>query len=138
MLLNLILLLVIVLPIAWLASEFQTSRATRIILGIAAILMSFGVASIVGSLERFRSNTYFGSATKDLVQNTIKELEAGNTERVLSELRRLRSEYNPTYETRGRYADLVSEYVQRVSENPIVHQRGLPGWAEHEDVNQQE
>lgn len=66
--LGLILFLVIAVPLAWLASEFQPRTEIRIALGIAAIAMSFGVAWIVGSLERLNSNIWFGSATKDLIQ----------------------------------------------------------------------
>lgn len=128
--LALILILVIVLPLAWLASEFQPRKEIRIPLGIAAIAMAFGVAWIVGSLERLNSNIWYGSATKDLIQNTIVELENGNEDRVLTELRALRSKFHPTYETRADYDKLVAAYVHAVSDRPILHVRGVPGWAD--------
>jgi len=126
--LQLILVLVIVAPIAWLASEFQRRRWLRIVLGCAAILLSFGVAWIVGSLERLNSNAWYGAATKDLVQNTIEQLEAGNTDRVLAELRRLRSKYYPSYETRSNYDELGSQYVERISDEPVIHDPGRATW----------
>lgn len=128
--LALILILVIVLPLAWLASEFQPRKEIRIPLGIAAIAMAFGVAWIVGSLDRLNSNSWYGSATKDLIQNTIVELENGNEDRVLTELRVLRSKFHPTYETRADYDKLVAAYVNAVSDRPILHERGVPGWAD--------
>ena len=127
--LELILLLVVVLPIAWLISEFCNNRAIRIGLGVCAIAMSFGVAWIVGSLDRFRSNTYFAEATKDLVQNTIVELENGNDGLVLLGLKELRSDFNPTYESRDDYDRLVDRYVRAISKNPIFHKTGDPNWS---------
>ena len=128
--LGLILVLVIVLPLAWLASEFQSRKEIRIALGIAAIAMAFGVAWIVGSLERLNSNIWYGTATKNLIQNTIMELEKGNDDRVLTELRALRSKFHPTYETRADYDELVAAYVNAVSDKPVLHERGDPRWAD--------
>jgi hypothetical protein len=127
--LELILFLVVALPIAWLISEFTARTEVRVILGMAAIAMSFAVAWGVGSLDRLQSNTYFGDATKDLVQNTIVELEKGNVERVVAALHELRSDFEPSYETRDEYDKLVAEYVERVSDDPIMHDRGVPGWS---------
>ena len=72
--LALILLLVIAFPITWFVSEFCNNRSARIGWGVCAIAMSFGVAWIVGSLDRLQSNIDFSEATKDLIQNTIVEL----------------------------------------------------------------
>ena len=124
----LILLLVIVLPIAWLAAEFTSSRLARIGLGCASLLLAFGVAAVVGSLDRIDANAFYGAATKDLVQNTIEQLEQGNTERVVAELRRLRAEFEPSYETRDNYDQLVRQYVQQVSDDPVIHDAGSVEW----------
>ncbi len=125
---QLVLTLVVVLPLCWFASEFQSRLWLRLTFGCASILLSFAVAWAVGSLDRLRSNATYGAATKDLIQNTIVQLEAGNTDRVLTQLRRLRSQFHPTYETRANYDTLVSSYVQQVSDDPIVHSPGSPGW----------
>lgn len=103
--------LVVLLPIGWLASEFHDNRSVRITLGILAIAMSFFVAFVVGSLEQLRSNTYFGDASKNLIETTLTELEAGNSEQVLDRLKKLQDKYHPTYETRASYKELVDEYV---------------------------
>jgi hypothetical protein len=105
------LILVVLLPIGWLASEFHDNRGIRIILGVLAIAMSFFVAFVVGSLEQLRSNTYFGDTSKSLIETTVTELEAGNSEQVLDRLKKLQDKYHPTYETRAGYKELVDEYV---------------------------
>lgn len=124
-----VLLFVVVLPIAWLISEFSTNRPLRVVLGLSAIAMSFGIAWIVGSLERLQSNSYFAEATKDLIQNTIVELEKGNHSAVLQRLKDLRSDFEPTYETRDDYDVLVNRYVRGVSKTPIFHDAGELVWS---------
>lgn len=104
-----ILIAVIGLPIGWFVSEFRGSRGLRLTLGCVALLMSFGVAFIVGSLDRLNSNAWFTHASKDLIDASIVELEAGHTDRVLDTLRQLQSEFHPTYENRGRYDKLVEQ-----------------------------
>ena len=125
----LIFLLVVAVPIAWFASEFTRSRLARIALGVASIGLSFAVAAAVGKLDRLDSNAYYGAATKDLVQNTIQQLEQGNTQRVLAELRQLRADFEPSYETRDDYDELVRRYVQEVSDNPVIHDPGNVEWS---------
>lgn len=97
-----LLLLILLTPIAWFASEFQERRWLRLLLGSAAILLSFAVAFLAGSLQMLKANAWFGSASQKLVDSTITELEAGNTDRVLSSLKRLQQQYSPTYENRTR------------------------------------
>lgn len=91
--------------------------------------MSFGVAFIVGSLDRLQSNVYFAGATKDLIQNTIIELENDRADLVLTELRNLRDEFRPTYETRDEYDVLVDRYIYRISKSPVKHLGGDPRWS---------
>jgi len=132
--LELILFLVIAFPIAWLISEFYGNRGARIALGVCAIVMSFGVAWIVGSLDRLQSNIYFSEATKDLIQNTIIELENGKQDAVLAELQALRDDFRPTYETRDDYDVLVDRYIHSISDSPVKHSDGDPRWS-HEMVD---
>jgi hypothetical protein len=109
-----VLLLVVGLPIAWFASEFKAKRALRIGLGVAALLTSFGVAFIVGALNRLNYNAWYGGATANLLDATIAGIESGDTGGVLEELKRLRSEYRPTYENRAGYDVLVRAAVDRI------------------------
>ena len=132
--LELILFLVVAFPIAWLISEFYDNRSARIALGVCAIAMSIGVAWIVGKLDRLQSNIYFSEVTKDLIQNTIIELENDNADAVLTELRTLRDDFRPTYETRDDYDVLVDRYIHSISDSPVEHSDGDPRWS-HEMVD---
>jgi len=130
---GLILLFVVGLPIAWIVSEFTANRGPRIALGVCAIAMSFGVAWMVGTLARLRSNVYYSEATKDMIQNTIIELEKGKEDVVIGALRELRTEFRPTYETRDDYAVLVNKYIHSISDEPIQHAGGDPRWSHEID-----
>lgn len=107
-------LLVLAAPVAWLTSEFQERRWLRVCLGTAAILMSFGVAFIVGTLQNFQANIWYGTASEELIRTTVLELEAGNTESVIVELKSLDAKFQPTYENRARYDEVVEEYVENL------------------------
>ena len=77
----------------------------RLALGTLTILLSFGVAAVVGSLDRFNSNAWFGTATKELIDAAVTELEAGNQARVLRSLKDLQRDMRPLTTTeRLRYA----------------------------------
>lgn len=106
------------LPVSWLISEFQSRRWIRIALGCCAIGMCYLVALGVGKTEHWNANAWYGSASKELVDTTILELEAGQTDKVIQELRTLQSKFQPTYETRARYDELVEEYVTGLGHEP--------------------
>ncbi|HUQ69787.1 MAG TPA: hypothetical protein VM165_09710 [Planctomycetaceae bacterium] len=110
--LPIVVFVIVLLPIAWLASEFQDRRWIRITAGCAALLSVGGVAFAVGSLERLNSYSWFGDVTKDFVDGTIVGLEAGRHPQVLDALRKMQAEYNPTYENRARYDELVQAYLR--------------------------
>lgn len=109
--------LVVVLPLGWLASEFQDNRGLRIFVGVLAIAMSFFVAFVVGSLEQMRSNTYFGDASKKMIETTIYALDDGRIDEVKLGLKELATEYQPSYETRANYDQLVALYVKNLKRN---------------------
>lgn len=123
-----LILIVIGLPIVWFSSEFSERRGLRIALGIGAILSSFAVATLAGLLEQFKYNAWYGGATKDLIDTTINEIEDGNIDRVMAVLRRLRREYQPTYENRARYDELVAEAVADLAdrESPLSDKDSSP------------
>jgi hypothetical protein len=110
----LVAMLLLGVPITWFVAEFQGRRWLRLILGSFAILLSFGVAALVGSAERFNSNAWFGLASKNLIDTTIVELEAGNGEGVLRSLKTLQQDYSPTYEHRARYDVLIEHAVAQM------------------------
>jgi hypothetical protein len=113
----LVLLTVIALPIAWFISEFSNRRALRIVLGIIAIASTMGVSYIVGHLYEMSYNAWYGSASKDLVDTTISEIEDGKIDRVMKVLRGLDLQYRPTYQNRANYDELVREAVIRMKGN---------------------
>ena len=106
--------LVVVLPIAWLISEFQPHRWLRIATGLGTIAMSYFLAAAIGSFERFNSNAWYGEASWNLIDTTIEEIERGETERLVKELRTLQEQFVPTYENRARYDELVQEFLTRL------------------------
>ncbi|MHB0960072.1 MAG: hypothetical protein ACYC0X_19945 [Pirellulaceae bacterium] len=114
----LVILLLIVVPVCWLVSEFQSRAWLRISLGVAAIGMSYFVAWVVGSLTMLRYNAHYGSASAELVETVIANVEAGNDEPLLRELKSLKEEYHPTYENRANYDKLVNDFVSRMKAPP--------------------
>jgi hypothetical protein len=87
--------------------------------GIAAIACCFGVAALVGALHRFNDNAWYGNATKELVDTTIAELEAGSQANVVASLKELQRRFEPSYENRAQYDNLVGVAVERMkSDNP--------------------
>lgn len=112
-----VLLIVIALPIAWLTAEFGKRRPLRIALGLAAIASAMGVAYLVGHLSRLNYNAWYGSASKDLIDTTVTQIEDGNIDRVMTVLRRLNLDYQPTYENRAHYDELVNEAVSQMKGN---------------------
>ena len=108
----LMLLLTAALPAAWLMADFRARPGIRRALGIIAILWSFGVASLVGALQTFSDNSYFTSATKDLLSASVEQLKAGKTEAVIREWSRADSGFQPTYENRAVYRQLVDQTIE--------------------------
>lgn len=114
--LELVLFLAVALPLVWFLSEFQERRWIRIASGCSAIAMSIFVAYGVGSLEELRANAWYGDASKNLVDSTIEELENGDTEKVIEGLKILQEKFEPTYENRARYDELIKEYLKSLGQ----------------------
>lgn len=76
--------------------------------------MNFFVAVGVGSLERLNANAWYGNASKNLIDTTIEEMERGDTDRLLKELKILQKQFQPTYENRARYDKLIEEFISRL------------------------
>jgi hypothetical protein len=113
----LLVLLAIILPTAWLLSEFQPRRWLRLVLGVFCLGFGLPIAFGAGGvLQRFNDNALYGAATADLVDTTISQLEARNSDRVLSELRHFRDKYQPSYESHvGRYEEQIREFKSRLA-----------------------
>ena len=111
---RIIILLVITaaLPIAWLVADFRSSAKVRRIVGVVTILWSFAVAAFVGALQQFNANSYFTSASKDLLEASVQQLRAGKTEAVVRELSHANEQFSPTYENRAKYRQIVDEAIE--------------------------
>ena len=116
--------IVVMVPIAWFLSEFQERRWLRILLGSISISLCFAVAVLVGKLERWNENAWYGFASKSLIEATIAGLESGEAERVLATYKRLQSEFSPTYENRARYDELVEKVVSEMRSEEQSSQTG--------------
>jgi hypothetical protein len=116
-----VLLIVVALPVAWFASEFGERRRLRIVLGIAAIGAAMGGACVFGYLSRLNYNAWYGRASKELVETAVTQIEDGNSDRVMSVLRRLNRDYQPTYENRAHYDEPVDDAVSQMKGNDDLH-----------------
>ena len=82
--------------------------------GVSSLALSFLVAWIVGMLSHFDYNASYGFASSQLIDTVIVNLEAGNKDDLLRELRQLKADYQPTYENRANYDELVERFVERL------------------------
>jgi len=114
----LIIAIVVLLPVAWFIAEFKGRAGVRRVLGVLAIVSACGVSYIVGQLHQLNYNAWYGAASKSLIDASIKRLEHGDTDAVLTEWRRLQDGFKPTYENRAHYDELVKEAVQSLRESP--------------------
>ena len=111
----LILVLLVVLPVGWLVSEFYGKRWVRLVLGTGAIMSSIWAAYSAGTTGReWEANAWYGAATVKLVDTTVAELEKGNTRQVVTSLKELQAEFHPNYDHRSGYDQLVETAVKRM------------------------
>jgi hypothetical protein len=112
----LLLLLAILLPFAWLASEFQSRRWLRITLGLGALVGVFCISAILSVMDGIDSNSYFSVANCELLDSTIDGLASEQSDVVLKELRSFRDNYEPTYENRSNYQEKVAAYSKKLKD----------------------
>jgi hypothetical protein len=109
----LLITLIIVLPIAWLVSEFFDNRTIRIILGLVAMGgTTLSVGAVYALFTIIDYNVYYGSTTGDLVSTSVEQIDKGNQDRVLEAWRALDRDYQPTYENRAQYRELVEGAIR--------------------------
>lgn len=122
-LVSLFLAVMVASPVAWLMSEFRGSRFLRVSLGLLALAaLTSGVWVVNSVLTTFNYNAWYGSATGDLIRTSLRQMEDGRSDRVLTVWRGLDRQYQPGYESRARYRELVEEATRSMrSEQPIEH-----------------
>ena len=109
------------LGIAWVVLEFNGSgQGKRVVCGLLAMITLTVVAVFATRIfTQFGYNQWYGCATKELVNETIRGIEAGKSDMVLRELKTLQDAYQPTYENRAKYVPLVEQAVKQMkTENP--------------------
>jgi hypothetical protein len=113
--LELILLLTFVLPVAWLISEFQRHRWISIVLGCAATSMvGFVTYAWATFTTKFELNQSFGAASRSLVVAIVEELKTEDPDRVVSVLEDFAKQYDPNYENSPRYDEQIESVVERL------------------------
>lgn len=113
--LGLLLALTVILPLAWLASEFQPRRWLSILLGCAAIAyMAFITYGWAGFQSTFSLNESYGAASKSLAKEIVQQLEAGKIDLVQRELKQFANSYEPNYENYPRYDEAVAKVIGRL------------------------
>ncbi|MCA9095445.1 MAG: hypothetical protein KDA68_18325 [Planctomycetaceae bacterium] len=108
------LLFAVLLPVGWLISEFQPRRWLRILLGTLSLGMCVFLAMAFASLEQLKFNSWYGTASADLMDATIAGIEEGKTKEVVAGLKGLRDDFYPTYQGRADYDKLVERFVEGV------------------------
>jgi hypothetical protein len=108
------------LGIAWIILEFKGSRAQRLTCGILALVTLTVVTWFATHvINQLNYNAWYGSATKGMIDETIRGIEAGKSEMVLRELKAFQSDYHPTYENRASYRPLAEQAAERMKKaNP--------------------
>lgn len=101
--------------VAWLWAEYRLERKWRITLGIATtVLFTVLISFVTYACVQLNYNSWYGGASKDLIDMVTERLEAGDTETVASELKKLQADFKPTYENSADYLELTRAAVDRL------------------------
>jgi hypothetical protein len=112
----LFLFLLVASPIAWLVAEFKWSVSVRVTFGFLSLfLVALCMAGLVGVTTKFHFDIWYGENTKSLIDESVRQLEVGNTNQVLKVFKKLQNNFQPTYENRAEYNLLVSNAVTEMS-----------------------
>jgi hypothetical protein len=123
----LLIVLTFLLPLAWLLSEAQRHRWVSVVLGVCAIAVCSFVAYGAGRIPLvFQLNTEFTGASRKLIDSVVIQLEAGNSDKVLADLKVLQHTVYENYEDYPRYTEIVDKFVAKldVSELPDTVEKG--------------
>ena len=107
-------IVILLLMATWLVSEFRAQRSIRMLLGLLVMVPCLLWATLAGFTSELEMNMWFGGATRDLIHESVEQLEQGNVDHVTTVFRGLSEQYEPTYEYRANYDVLVNEAVARL------------------------
>lgn len=113
----LLLIATVILPIAWLASEAQSRRWLSVVLGVCAIGVCSFVAYGAGRIPLvFQLNTEFTGASRKLIDTVVEQLEDGQCDKVLAELKSIQPSVYENYENYPRYTEIVDKLIAKLKE----------------------
>jgi hypothetical protein len=116
--LEVILFIALLLPVAWLVSEAQRHRWISVVLGLASMaVVGFAAYALSGFLTVIDLNVSYGEASKSLATAISEELDAGRESHVKRELKRFVAVYHPNYENVPRYDEVVAKAVEGLRKN---------------------
>ena len=99
----------------WGIAEYRRWPTThRCAVMVAAATFWLLTGFLITALERHEYNSYFRCATHTLLYSSCIQLEAGRNALVLSAWKELGQAFEPGYETRGNYEELVLAAVKRM------------------------
>lgn len=75
--------------------------------------------------QGFYDNAWYGSCTKTLVTESIRQLKADCVQAVVKSFEELERSYLPTYENRSHYDELVARTVSRMNEGVGCHRSAV-------------
>ena len=105
------LMVVLAIIIAWAVGEAKGLPVLRRCAAAGFLLIAVLTGAAVGSLNGLNYNAWYGGATRDLMDETIRQLERGNAKVVTETWTAMRADFSPTYENRARYDELVKKAV---------------------------
>lgn len=109
-----VILVILGLPVAWLASEWKSSsKALRCTLGILSILCFWGIAFLAVQPIRLNYNAWYSVASRELLVAVVEKLEMGETEMVLDELKAMLEKFHAGYESEN-YDVLARAAAERI------------------------
>lgn len=90
------------------------SKRARVIAGF--LTMGWSSLMFLGAdwVETFNFNIWYSSAAHELLDQTIRQIEAGKADETAAELTAMRDRLSVTYENRGNFKELAEETAARL------------------------
>ncbi len=101
--------------VLWVFAEFRAQRSIRLVLGIAAIGCSVGLAALVSFLERTDLADHYRAANNNLAYAVEAAIKHGHSDRVVSVLRPLREQSNYDVATPVDYYRVIQSAADQIN-----------------------
>lgn len=120
----LLIVIISVSPALYIIGEIKAKRSLRMLSFIILVPTAVITGWIVGMMAKFNYNAWYGSSTKQLIDEINIQLKIGNQEQVRAVLTELSDMYHPTYENRAHYNELADKAVQKLRDADDSTQHG--------------